>query len=132
MVFVRFSAIFMVALILNLSPSCSTFLHATSVRVCGFAFDFCRRCSLPTFREYRRTMAFPNHVQVFRRLLLTSPYAIGDNMDAFCGISLRFWRGVTTFLLVVNFPCPLAHFPFAVVPFLRLGVLLPTTDVAAL
>ena len=35
-------------------------------------------------------------------------------------------------LLLLDFPCPLAYFPFAVGPFLLLGVLLPTTDVAAL
>ena len=36
------------------------------------------------------------------------------------------------FSSLLDFPCPLAYFPFVVGPFLILGVLLPTTDVAAL
>ena len=36
------------------------------------------------------------------------------------------------FLVLLDFPCPLAYFPFVVGYFLLLGVLLPTTDVAAL
>ena len=35
-------------------------------------------------------------------------------------------------LLLLGFPCLLAYFPFVVGHFLLLGVLLPTTDVAAL
>ena len=35
-------------------------------------------------------------------------------------------------LLLLDFPCPLAYFPFVVGPFLLLGALVPTTDVAAL
>ena len=34
--------------------------------------------------------------------------------------------------LLLDFPCPLAYFPFVVGPFLLLGVLLPTTEDAAL
>ena len=62
----------------------------------------------------------------------SAPYALGDNIDASRVISLRFSRGITSFsLLLSDFPCPLAYFPFVVGPFLLLGVLLPTTDVAA-
>ena len=63
-----FLVIFMGALILNLCPSCSTFLQyvTTSARLCGFASAFYRRCSLPTFRAYQRNMmAYPSHVECF-------------------------------------------------------------------
>ena len=59
-------------------------------------------CSLPTFRAYRLTMAFPNHVEVFHLLVSTSPSALGDNMDASRVISLRFCEALT--------PCFLAYF----------------------
>ena len=97
MAFARFSVIFMGALILNLCLIVLFFYSTTSVRLCGFASAFYRRYSLPTFRAYRRTMAFPNHVEVFHRLVPTSAYAIGDSMDAFRVISLRFSRGITSF-----------------------------------
>ena len=45
-------------------------------------------------------MAFPNHVEVFHRIVSTPPYAIGGNMDAFRVISLRFSRGITSFVVV--------------------------------
>ena len=74
------------------------FYSPTNVRLRGLASAFYRRCSLPTFRAYRRNMAFPNHVKVFHRLVPTSPYAIGDDMDAFRLISLRFSRGISSFV----------------------------------
>ena len=79
-------------------------------------------------------MAFPNHhVEVFHRLVPTSLYAIGDNIDVSRVISPRFSRGITSFLVVaVGFSLPLTYFPFVVGPLLLFGVLLPTTVVAAL
>ena len=64
-------------------------------------------------------MAIPNDVVVFHRLDFTSPYAVGDNIDAFRAVSLRFSRGIASFLVVagLSFPCPLAYFPFVVGPF---------------
>ena len=84
--------------------------------------------------RFVRTMAFPNHVEVFYRLDFISPYAIGDNIDASRVISLRFSRGITSFFCCCCWtsPCPLAYVPFVVGPFFLLGALLPTTDVAAL
>ena len=43
-----------------------------------------------------------------------------------------FREALPPFLLLLDFPCPLAYFPSVVGPFLLLGVLLSTTDVAAL
>ena len=58
-------------------------------------------------------MAFPNHVEVFRRLEPTAPYALGGNMDAFRDISLRFSRGITFSLVVaVGLSLPLGILPF--------------------
>ena len=84
----------------------------TSVRPCGFASVFYRRCSLPTFRKYQRTMAFPNHVEVFHRLVPTSPYAIGDNIDSSRVIYLRFSRGITFFLVAAGLSLSLGILPF--------------------
>ena len=77
-------------------------------------------------------MAFPNNVVEFHmdRLDFSSPYAISDLIDASHVIYLRSSRCIT-FFLVIDFPCPLAYFPFVVVPLLLLGVFLPTTDGAA-
>ena len=77
-------------------------------------------------------MAFPSHVEVFHRLVPTSTNAMGDDMDVFRVIPLRLSRGIAFFLAAVGFPCPLAYFPIVVGPFLLLGVLVPTTDGAAL
>ena len=43
-----------------------------------------------------------------------------------------FREALPPFLLLLDFPCPLAYFPFVVGHFFLLGVLFPTTDVAAL
>ena len=43
-----------------------------------------------------------------------------------------FREALPPFLLLLESPCPLTYFPFNVGPLLILGVLLPTTDVAAL
>ena len=100
MAFVRSWVIFMGALILNLCLCCSTLTQYDECSPLWFASAFYRRDSLPTFRAYQQTMAFPNHAEVFHRLVSTSPYAIGNNMDAFRLISLRFSRGITSFLVV--------------------------------
>ena len=58
-------------------------------------------------------MAFPNHIVVFHRLDFTSPYAIGDNIDrCFLRCSLRFSRGITSFLVAVGLSLPLGILPF--------------------
>ena len=66
------------------------------------------------FPTHVKVMAFPNHVEVFHRLVSTSPYcAIGDNIDAYRVISLRFSRGITSFFVVaVGLSLPLGIFPF--------------------
>ena len=63
-------------------------------------------------------MAFPNHVEVFYRVVRTSPNAIGDNMDAFRVISLRFSRGITSFLVAVGLSLLLGILPFCCWTFL--------------
>ena len=77
-------------------------------------------------------MAFPRHVEVFHRLVPTSIYAFGDKMHASLVISILFSRGMASFLLLLDFPCPLAYFPFVVISFLLSGALIPTTNFAAL
>ena len=58
-------------------------------------------------------MVLSNHVEVFYRVVPTSPNAIGDNMDAFRVISLRFLRGITSSLVVaVGLSLPLGILPF--------------------
>ena len=69
---------------------------------------------------YRRTMAFSNHVEVFHRLVSTSPYALDDNKDASRVISLRFSRGMNCFFclfVVVGLSLPLSILPFAPVAY---------------
>ena len=56
-------------------------------------------------------MAFPNHIEVFHRLLLTSPHAIGDDMGAFPVISLRFSRGITCLVVGVELSLSLGVLP---------------------
>ena len=57
-------------------------------------------------------MTFPNHVEVFYRVVPTSPYAIGDNMDAVRVVSLRFSQGTTSFFVAVELSLPLGILPF--------------------
>ena len=64
------------------------------------------------FRAYQQTMAFPNDVVVVHCLDFTSPYAIGDYTDASRVISLRFLRGITSFLVGVGLSLPLGMLPF--------------------
>ena len=63
-------------------------------------------------------MAFPDHGEVFHRLVLTSPYATGESMGAFHVISLRFVEEITSLLVSVEFSLSLG------VPPLRCGAFL--------
>ena len=49
---------------------------------------------------------------VFRRYDLTSPHAVGDNIDASRAVSLRFLRGIASFLVVAGLSLPLGILPF--------------------
>ena len=129
MSFIRFSVIFVVVSIFALCPSCSTF-YSTSVRLCGFVSAFYRRCSLPTFRAYRRTMATVLKFSIVpfppRSMRLVTIWMLSVLFASFVA------RNCFYFLLVLDCPCPLAYFPFVLGPYLLLVVMFPTTNVAAL
>ena len=118
MALIRFSVFYVIALILNLCPACSNVLQYDETSPLWFCFRLLPPlCRLLTFRAYRRTMAFPNHVEVSHRLVSPSPYALGANMDASLVYSLRFSRGMTAFFIVEH-SLPLGALPFCCGDFL--------------
>ena len=58
---------------------------------------------------------------VFRRYDLTSPYAVGDNIDASRAVSLRFSSGITSFLVVAGLSLPFGILPFRCWTFVASG-----------
>lgn len=101
------SVMFMLSLIINFSRSCSTFPRWKNVRVCGFASTFNRECGLPTFRTYRRTKTFPNHVEAFYRFVCNSMYSFGDIMDSSRVVSIFVFARHELFSANVVFSLPL-------------------------
>ena len=90
-------------------------------------------CSLPTFRAYRRTMAFPYHVEAFHRLVFTSPYELGDDIDASRVVSLRFRESFDLPICCCwTFLAPWRVLPFAVGLPLLLGMLIFPTQKSSL
>ena len=72
-VFVRFS----VRTMIHFEPACVPavvlhFCNTTSVSLCGFVSLSYRRCSLPTFRTYQRTMVF-SYPTIMASVVSSSP-----------------------------------------------------------
>ena len=125
----------MVDLIVNLYPTCSTFLQYDEERSPFFVVLFppstadvaCPRF-VHTNEPWRfQTMLRFSIVSVSARLMRLA--TIWMLTATFLNV---FRQALPPFWLLLDFPCPLAYFSCVVGPYFLLGVLLPTTDVAAL